>query len=91
MVYSTCSLSEEQNEGVVEWLLAEFSDSRIVNVCFVDAQKDHSRLVREGNLDGTIRFLPNVMSKGSTSDTPHEGNLFGGGFFLAKIKKLELA
>ena len=77
LVYSTCSLSQEQNENVVQWLLHKFSDSELVPVRFLSAR---SKLVSEGNLQGTVRFYPNCGNDDSTA-------YFGDGFFLAKIMK----
>ena len=77
MVYSTCSLSVDQNENVVQYLLETFKQSFIIPVSFPEAK---SKLVSEGKITGTIRFLPNVGDADSKA-------LFGGGFFLAKIGK----
>jgi 16S rRNA C967 or C1407 C5-methylase (RsmB/RsmF family) len=74
LVYATCSLSTDQNEGVVEWLLQEFkSQARLIAVTFPEAPPS----VRAGSLPGTLRFWP--------SEDPEE--LMGGGFFIAKIRK----
>lgn len=74
LVYATCSLSTDQNEGVVEWLLQEFkSEAKLVAVTFPKAPPS----VCAGSLPGTLRFWP--------SEDPEE--LTGGGFFLAKIRK----
>jgi 16S rRNA C967 or C1407 C5-methylase (RsmB/RsmF family) len=80
LVYSTCSLSTEQNENVVHWLLDNNQGSaEIVPVTFnVD-----SVAVIEGSLSGTVRFLPALPKE----DDPKENDFFGGGFFLAKIRK----
>ena len=76
MVYATCSLSADQNERVVEWLLKELGPkAQLVPVSFPQAPPS----VRAGNLEGTLRFWP--------SEDPKE--LTGGGFFLAKITKKE--
>lgn len=76
MVYATCSLSADQNERVVEWLLKEMGPkAQLVPVSFPQAPAS----VRAGNLEGTLRFWP--------SEDPKE--LAGGGFFLAKIMKKE--
>jgi 16S rRNA C967 or C1407 C5-methylase (RsmB/RsmF family) len=77
LVYSTCSLSTEQNENVVHWLLGNNPGSaEIVPVTFnVD-----SVAVIEGSLAGTVRFLPALPKEDGT-------DFFGGGFFLAKIRK----
>ena len=77
MVYATCSLSTEQNEGVVNWLLSEHPTASIVPLY----SPFRSSMVREGGVIGTLRFLPNIKS------LSEEPELFGGGFFVAKIQK----
>jgi 16S rRNA C967 or C1407 C5-methylase (RsmB/RsmF family) len=86
MVYSTCSLSEDQNEDVVRWLLSKYPTARIVPLKFVESLGRHGR-IRQGNLAGTIRFLPQTTSCVANKLKPTSGDLFGGGFFLAKISK----
>lgn len=77
LVYSTCSLSQDQNEKIVQWLLDECSDAYSIPVQFSVAKS--SKLVVEGSLAGTVRFYPNL---GQEADA-----LFGDGFFLAKLGK----
>jgi len=90
MVYSTCSLDQDQNEGVVRWLLQEFPEAQLVPVDFTDdrdTEKDGSNdLVQEGTLPGTVRFLPNACDD-EKQRMPNIRRLYGGGFFLAKIVK----
>jgi 16S rRNA C967 or C1407 C5-methylase (RsmB/RsmF family) len=76
LVYSTCSLSADQNENVVQWLLQQSRDAFLIPVHFPLAK---SKLVAEGSVQGTVRFLPNLAQDSSS--------LFGGGFFLAKFGK----
>lgn len=78
MVYSTCSLCHDQNEDVVKWLLDNYGDAELVPVSF---GLNHD-LMKEGSLSGTIRFLPNTRPADDQNTC-----LFGGGFFLAKIRK----
>jgi 16S rRNA C967 or C1407 C5-methylase (RsmB/RsmF family) len=90
MIYSTCSLSEQENERVVRWLLKEFPASRIVPIDFFRASREEGRpcqsdLVCQGAIPGTIKFLPNLDSRACPIDF---NRLFGGGFFLAKITKI---
>jgi 16S rRNA C967 or C1407 C5-methylase (RsmB/RsmF family) len=90
MVYSTCSLSEEENERVVQWLLTEFSDARIVPIDFFRESKKETPtcqndLVRQGKIPGTVQFLPNFDCRACPIDY---NRLFGGGFYLAKITKI---
>eukprot|EP00934_Nitzschia_sp_Nitz4_P002379 Nitzschia sp. Nitz4//scaffold189_size62959//1716//3002//NITZ4_006298-RA/size62959-processed-gene-0.14-mRNA-1//1//CDS//3329539866//2374//frame0 len=78
LVYSTCSLSTEQNEKVLEWLLKESTEAYVVPVFFPLV---NTGLVTEGSLEGTVRFYPNLGQ-----DSTH---LLGDGFFLAKVGKKE--
>ena len=75
LVYSTCSLSIEQNEGIVKWLLVNRQDAFVIPVKFPLAE---SNRIRDGTVEGTLRFLP------VTDSAP---SLYGGGFFLAMIGK----
>lgn len=76
MIYSTCSMDQEQNENVVRSLLQEFKGQvEIVPLSFNDISEN---MICEGNLQGTIRFRP------STSN-----DLFGGGFFMAKLRRIK--
>ena len=81
LVYATCSLSVEQNEGVVEWFLQHYKEEAdLVPVRF--GHVSTPKRVREGVLAGTVRFVPTVPG------TAQEQDCFaGGGFFLAKIVK----
>ena len=92
MVYSTCSLVREQNEDVVSWLVNDcgsgvaevipvsFSVTDIVggNYSTRTNKVDPIASITEGFLEGTVRFHPSTSS---------DSYLFGGGFFLAKIRK----
>lgn len=97
MVYSTCSLSRDQNENVVEWLLQEFADTAfLVPLDFTSAMKDSSDAsnpkIKEG--EWGVRFEPNLLPQHQTTTTeegaktPQQQMFFGGGFFLAKIGKM---
>lgn len=78
LVYSTCSLSIEQNESIVKWLLVNHQDSFVIPVKFPLAENNR---IRDGTVEGTLRFLPVTDSAASH---------YGGGFFLAKIGKRAL-
>ena len=71
LVYSTCSLSEAQNENVVQWLLDKYSEAQLIEVSFGTDRP----WIRDGTIKGTVRF------------TPHSDPLAGGGFFLAKLRR----
>ena len=82
MVYSTCSLSHDQNEAVVAWLLHTHAPRAVLlPVRFPDASP---RYVTEGSLPGTVRFLPRDAAPEVETATDH---LYGGGFFLAQLGK----
>jgi 16S rRNA C967 or C1407 C5-methylase (RsmB/RsmF family) len=98
MVYSTCSLSGDQNEGVVSWLLKQHTEARVVPVRFASDLPETSSLIKQGTLPGTVRFVPNTTSYEDSPATsgddsfvtpPFKNGLFGGGFFLAKIQKTQ--
>lgn len=80
LVYSTCSLSEDQNEKVVKWLLESNQDAVLIPIHFSSLQS--TEFVTEGSLVGTVRFYPNLVI-GTKSTTL----LLGDGFFVAKIRK----
>jgi 16S rRNA C967 or C1407 C5-methylase (RsmB/RsmF family) len=90
MVYSTCSLSQQQNCDVVQWILNAYSDARIVPLNFSTVVQStgevgHNAFVQEANIPGTIQFFPNI----GTNPVPVDlQRLYGGGFYVAKIKKL---
>jgi 16S rRNA C967 or C1407 C5-methylase (RsmB/RsmF family) len=105
MVYSTCSFSEDQNEGVVKWLIATCASEAVIvplsfdcglsnDGCTSSACSDSRGLIQEGGIPGTVRFFPPKVDRKEgnvSSDTLHgssKESLYGGGFFLAKIKKL---
>jgi len=80
LVYSTCSLSEDQNENVVRWLLETHADAFLIPVHFPPIQK--TEFVTDGSLAGTVRFYPNLLHD---ADLPTA--LWGDGFFVAKLGK----
>ena len=99
MIYSTCSLSKQQNESVVAWILATFLDSQIIPLSF-EAGTYGTTSILQGTIPGTLRFLPvfsgNDETKvgtelGSDDNMPRNNALFGGGFFLAKLTKRNTA
>ncbi|GKY96956.1 hypothetical protein MPSEU_000654600 [Mayamaea pseudoterrestris] len=87
MVYSTCSLSEQQNEGIVRWLLETYGNAKLVPI-IIDASPSNG--IRQGSLSGTLRFLPGPQATNGADDESSvsmTNSLVGGGFFLAKIAK----
>ena len=81
LVYSTCSLSTDQNESVVNWLLNKNEDASIIPVAFPLAR---SKRVVNGSLEGTVRFLP---GSAATNSVCQDASVVGSGFFLAKLGK----
>jgi 16S rRNA C967 or C1407 C5-methylase (RsmB/RsmF family) len=75
LVYSTCSLSSAQNEGVVQWLLDGEHDACLIPLDF-GSKED---FIVQGSIAGTVRFVPRTTNFAS-----------GGGFFVAKITKRTL-
>jgi len=91
MVYSTCSLSNEQNEEVVQWLLNKHESAFMIAVSFKRSEEE-LEFMEEGSLKGTVRFQPSSARDSSDIEETVEGHIrnltfSGGGFFLAKIGK----
>jgi 16S rRNA C967 or C1407 C5-methylase (RsmB/RsmF family) len=80
VVYSTCSLSEDQNEKVVKWLLESNEDAVLIPIHFPLIK--NTKFVTEGSLAGTVRFYPNLVQEAEPTTL-----LLGDGFFVAKIRK----
>jgi 16S rRNA C967 or C1407 C5-methylase (RsmB/RsmF family) len=80
VVYSTCSLDQDQNEGVVQWFLQNHAqDAEVSKIAFgVD-----DPLVQQSDSLGSVRFLPNTDAGALATK-----RLFGSGFFVARIRKL---
>mmetsp|Transcript_5664 Transcript_5664/g.11329 ORF Transcript_5664/g.11329 Transcript_5664/m.11329 type:complete len:401 (+) Transcript_5664:50-1252(+) len=75
MVYSTCSLSENQNEGVVRTFLSSHPTAAVVDVDFGLECNPPSV---PGTIKGTMRFVPTLNNEEDISTS---------GFFLCKITK----
>jgi len=81
LVYSTCTFSPEENEGVIDWFLNKFKDK--VQILPIDIPLDNvgpaflkwqdKRYSKD--LKNTRRILPNEFMEG---------------FFIAKLKKIEV-
>ena len=77
LVYSTCSLEDVQNSGVVEQFLLQTTTAQTVPLYWTQQGcAVPPTAVRPARLPGTIQFYP-------SSDDP----LFGSGLFVAKIRK----
>jgi len=104
MVYSTCSLDQEQNEDVVMWLLRNDKyrdDAFLVPLMLFSNNNNNNNniygsdiMVREGFLSGTIRFQPNLRKVSINSNDKQSMSAcnltFGGGLFMAKIAKRDV-
>ncbi|MFH1212172.1 MAG: tRNA methyltransferase, partial [Candidatus Woesearchaeota archaeon] len=77
LVYSTCTLEPEENEGVVSWLLEKEKDARL-NSFELDIKKSDPVLEFDGR-----KFHKDV--KKCLRIYPQDNNTEG--FFVAKIEK----
>ncbi len=80
MVYSTCSVEPEENEGVVDFLLRKFPEADVVKVKLLGLKtsapvKEFDGAVYDSRIGKAIRIWP------QDNDTE--------GFFVCKIKKKE--
>jgi 16S rRNA C967 or C1407 C5-methylase (RsmB/RsmF family) len=93
MVYSTCSLSVQQNEQVVTALLSSHEDAKLVPLelpSFISPPPPEGSVDDGERIAGTLRFVPS-LDKAQDCDDHTEVNkscaYTGGGFFIAKIRK----
>ena len=77
IVYSTCSLSPHQNEGILDWFLDANPKATLEPICNIPDSICRSSAIysskRSHNLENCMRF------------TPQQSNMSG--FFVAKIRK----
>jgi NOL1/NOP2/sun family putative RNA methylase len=82
LIYSTCTLAPEENEMVVNWLLENYSDAKLVELTFtqncvtlsgVEGFVVYKKKTFDASLSKTIRITP-------------DGEFTG--FYLAKIRKV---
>lgn len=71
MVYSTCTLNEDENEHILEWALEKF-DLKLVNIDIEIKDAQNAFNNREKTLNKAIRILPSKQTEG---------------FFVAKLVK----
>jgi tRNA (cytosine49-C5)-methyltransferase len=77
MVYSTCTLEPEENEGIVSYLLDEFDNAKVENIK-VDIKSSKAVLESEGKeFDKRVSKCLRIWPQDNDTD----------GFFVAKIKK----
>ena len=80
MVYSTCSVEPEENEGVVDFLLKKFENAKIIKVTLSGLKTSPPILEFEGNTyDPSIKHSLRIWPQDNDTE----------GFFIAKIKKVE--
>ena len=77
LVYATCSLSANQNEGVVERFLA-LHKGEVTLSPDVDMGGEEACPAVQGSIPGTLRFNPSLDEGGA---------IVGSGFFIAKFIK----
>ncbi|MBP5204223.1 RsmB/NOP family class I SAM-dependent RNA methyltransferase [bacterium] len=85
MVYSTCTLEPEENEGVVTHLLSQFSNAKVEKIDLIDSEEfaDFKHLVRPG----IKKWSGNTYNKEVTKTMRIIpcGKMMG--FYIAKIRK----
>lgn len=78
MVYSTCSVDPDENEGVIDFILSEFSDARIDNVS-LEINRSESLTEFEGeNYNPEVKKCLRIWPQDNDTD----------GFFVASIRKV---
>jgi tRNA and rRNA cytosine-C5-methylases len=98
MVYSTCSLAQEQNECVVSWLLKEYGASveivPVLGSMLEDKKSFGGSLVEEPEESQWMEMSKNNIVVGGIPGTvrfhpsiQNEGIGGSSGFFLAKLRK----
>jgi len=79
MVYSTCTLEPEENEGVVSWLLEKYKDARI--------QKIRLKIKKSPAITSFGKEKYNPQVKDCLRIWPQDNNTEG--FFVSEIRKLK--
>ena len=74
LVYSTCTITLEENERIVEWACQEFQDLYLVPALEVELGSNGIGMVDSGNASKVRRFFG-----GAEEDTI--------GFFIAKFRE----
>jgi len=79
LVYSTCSLEPEENEGVIDFLLKRYDDAKIEKIKFKGLKTSDAILDFEGKkYNKEIRKTARIWPQDNDTE----------GFFVAKIRKL---
>jgi len=79
LVYSTCSLEPEENEGVIDFLLKRYDDAKIEKIKFKGLKTSDAILDFEGKkYNKEIRKTSRIWPQDNDTE----------GFFVAKIRKL---
>ncbi len=79
MVYSTCSLEPEENEGIIDYLLNRFPEAKVMPIKLAGLKKSTPIIEFNG-----VKF--NSQVKHTLRIWPQDNDTEG--FFVAKIKKL---
>lgn len=80
IVYSTCTLSPEENEGVIDWILKKEKDALVVEPISISSLEFDEPILSWNNktynsqIAHTIRILPNRLMEG---------------FYIAKLRKIK--
>ncbi len=78
MVYSTCSLEPEEDEGIIDWLLERYDDASVEEINLKGLKRGHIVEEFEG-----VKYNPEV--KKCLRLWPQDNDTEG--FFVAKLKK----
>lgn len=86
MIYSTCTLEPDENEGVLTYLLNNFPNARIEKIDIDKIIKDEPAL-KEYIKPGIVKWSGNIYNMGVKNAIRVIPNKMMMGFFIAKISK----
>jgi len=79
LVYSTCTLEPEEDEGVISWLLEEFDNAKLEKISIPNLKSSKPVLEFEGKkFNQEVKKCLRIWPQDNDTD----------GFFVAKIKKV---
>ena len=78
LVYSTCTLEPEENEGVVDWLLEKYPDAKVEEVKLPGLKSSPAVLeFNDKKFNSEVKKCLRIWPQDNQTE----------GFFVAKIKK----
>ena len=86
LVYSTCTLEPDENEGVITYLLEKFKNAKLEDIDIVNSKEfeDHKKHIASGITHWSGNQY-NTLVKKCIRVIPSSEMM---GFFIAKIKKV---